>query len=75
LEAREKRRLDDLVVLQQDSNREYERRLKALQEQLTLATDRHQMEMEQKDNEWQAKLEGSVSVAKQEIREEYELKS
>jgi hypothetical protein len=66
--------LDDLVVLQQDSNREYERRLKALQEQLTFATDHHQMEMEQEDNERQAKLEGSVSVAKQEIREEYELK-
>jgi chromosome segregation ATPase len=74
LDAREKRRLDDLVVLQQDSNQEYERRLKALQQQLTLATDRHQMEMEQKDKEWQARLETSVSAATREIREEYEPK-
>jgi hypothetical protein len=32
------------------------------------------MEMEQEDNEWQVKLEGSVSVAKQEIRVEYKIK-
>jgi hypothetical protein len=36
--------------------------------------DHHQMEMEQEDNEWQAKLEGSVSVAKQEIWVEHEIK-
>ena len=61
------------MVLQQDSNQDYERQLKALQQWLLLATDCHQIEMEQKDKQCQAKLEGSVTITKQEIREEYEL--
>ena len=64
LEDREKRRLDDLVVLQQDSNKEYERRLQALQEQLKHQTDRHHMEMEQKTKDFEVKLENEVDSAR-----------
>ena len=74
LEDREKRRLDDLVALQQDSNKEYERRLQALQEQLRLATDRHQMEMEQKDKDFEVKLANEVTTAQQVVRDELEPK-
>lgn len=56
-EGQEKRRIQDTVRAHSSQVDEYERRLKALQEQLAHQTNRHHAEIEQKDRDVEDKLE------------------
>lgn len=71
-DAREQRRLDDLVQSQHSKNMEYEERLVDTRKQLTLATDRHQTDIEQKEIELAERLEKAVNDSKHSVRSEYE---
>jgi chromosome segregation ATPase len=73
-DAREHRRLDDLVESQHSKNREYEERLTDIRKQLTLATDRHHAEMEQKEVETKERLEATIQQTEKSARMEYEPK-
>lgn len=70
-ETKEKRRLSEIVQAQQNEFAEYELRIQALREQLTLATDRHHAEIEQKDNELRSKLSTQRDTLRREIEIEY----
>ena len=65
-EDREKRRQDEDVEVRHADKEEFESRLKSLQEQLTLATDRHHAEIRQKE----ADLENRYSEIKVEIQKD-----
>jgi len=66
-ETKEKRRLEEMVVSQSTETDEYERRLRSLQEQLTLATDRHHAEMKQKEDDLERRLEAQQSALRSEL--------
>ena len=66
-EDKEKRRLDEMVISQSGEVKEYEKRLKALQEQMNHATKRHHAEILQKDEEMKTKLQAQASNLKREI--------
>jgi chromosome segregation ATPase len=66
-EDKEKRRLDEMVASQSGEVKEYEKRLKTLQEQLNRATNRHHAEITQKDEEMTTKLEAQMANLKREI--------
>jgi chromosome segregation ATPase len=69
-EAKSTRRLSEIVESQSDENKEYERRLQALQEQLEMATDRHHAEMRQKDDALEAALKRERNTMRAEIKEQ-----
>ena len=61
-EAKEKRRLDEMVESHSSQNKEHERRLLALQEQLKHANDRHYEELRQQKAEHDKQLLAQVDL-------------
>lgn len=66
--AKEKWRLNEMVVSHSNKSKEYEQQLQALQEQLMLATAWHYAEIMQKEEDLKAKFE----IQKSELRREME---
>jgi chromosome segregation ATPase len=70
-ETKEKRKLQEMVEAQSGETKEYERRVKALQEQLTYQTDRYQAEIRQKEADLLSKMEAQKASLKREIEIEH----
>ncbi|GKY92175.1 hypothetical protein MPSEU_000188800 [Mayamaea pseudoterrestris] len=70
-EAKEKRRLNEMVVSQSKQVEEYERRLLSMQQQLTMATDRHHTEIRQKDVDIETKLERERRKVREQMEDEH----
>jgi chromosome segregation ATPase len=73
-DSREQHRLDDLVQSQHSKYMDYEERIADTRKQLTLATDRHQTEIEQKEIDLTERMDRTVQDAKHSVRIEYEPK-
>lgn len=67
-ETKEKRRLNEMVVSQSKQVEEYERRILDVQQQLTMATDRHHTEIRQKETT----IENTLERERKRIREQVE---
>jgi mediator of RNA polymerase II transcription subunit 21 len=70
-EAKEKRRLNEMVAMQATEVAEFERRIKSLQEQLAMATDRHHAEILQKETDLEARLKSERDLAGAETEKKY----
>jgi len=73
-DVREQRRLDELVESQHAKCTQYEERLADIRKQLTLTTDRHHIEIEQKERVLRERAEKIVFESKLAARSEYEPK-
>jgi chromosome segregation ATPase len=68
-ETKEKRRLQDMVQTHTTEVDEYERRLKALQEQLSHQNDRHHAEIEHKTQELLSKLDAHTTEKRELVQD------
>lgn len=72
-EERERQRLDNIVQANHAASKELENRMNDLQTQLMLANDRHEAEMQAKDDDLNLRLEREIEVARNAVTSEFNL--